>query len=135
MQQISTNYLDRIKMNIQTQAADKPAKNQPAKQIDNLPEVTPDFNVNVPVKYQKIKDINLPYDLKGHCYKLSNGQNVIIIPKEGTTVVKSYVKTGSLSIICLMVQKDLKKVNFLPALTKWEPQVMLQPALQKLTTI
>ncbi len=97
MQQISTNYLDRIKMNIQTQAADKPAKNQPAKQIDNLPEVTPDFNVNVPVKYQKIKDINLPYDLKGHCYKLSNGQNVIIIPKEGTTVVKSYVKTGSMN--------------------------------------
>ncbi len=98
MQQISTNYLDRIKLNLQSQkTAENPAVNPSVRQIDTLSNVTPDFNVSVPVGYQKIKDIKFPYDTTASLYKLSNGQNVIIIPKEGTTVVKSYVKTGSMN--------------------------------------
>ena len=56
-----------------------------------------DYNVSVPIAYSKINDINLPNGLVANCYKLANGQKVVIIPKKGTTVVKSYVNTGSLN--------------------------------------
>ncbi len=57
----------------------------------------PDFEVKTPIGYVKTGEINLPYDLKAHCYKLSNGQRVIILPKEGSTVLKTYVNTGSMN--------------------------------------
>lgn len=56
-----------------------------------------DYNVSVPIAYSKTNDINLPNGLVANCYKLANGQKVVIIPKKGTTVVKSYVNTGSLN--------------------------------------
>lgn len=59
--------------------------------------VTPDFSVKTPIAYQKISDIKLPFDTNARLYKLANGQRVVIIPKEGKTVLKTYVNTGSMN--------------------------------------
>lgn len=59
--------------------------------------VTPDFSVKTPIAYQKISDIKLPFDTNASLYKLANGQRVVIIPKEGKTVLKTYVNTGSMN--------------------------------------
>lgn len=66
-------------------------------QIDTISNVIPDYSVKTPLAYTKTGEIDLPYDLKAQCYKLSNGQKVIIVPKEGKTVVRSYVDTGSMN--------------------------------------
>lgn len=66
-------------------------------QIEKLPNVTPTYNIKTPISYQKTEDLNLPYGLKGHSYKLANGQRVVIVPQEGTTLVKTYVGTGSMN--------------------------------------
>lgn len=63
--------------------------------VTGLQNVTADYNVSKPVSYTKIEDIKLPNNLVAHYYKLSNGQKVVIVPKNGTTVIKSYVNTGS----------------------------------------
>lgn len=47
--------------------------------------------------YNFVGDIKLSEDLNAKLYKLANGQKVIIVPKDGTTVVKTYVNTGSLN--------------------------------------
>ncbi len=66
-------------------------------QTEKLPNVTPTYNVKTPIGYQKTEDINLPYGFKGHCYKLANGQRVVIVPQEGVTLVKTYVGTGAMN--------------------------------------
>lgn len=53
------------------------------------------INVKVPINYAKTEDIKLTDDLTAHCYKLANGQRVVIVPKDGETLIKSYVNTGS----------------------------------------
>ena len=63
--------------------------------IDKIQNVTPDYNVSAPMNYNFIKDLKISDNLTAKCYKLANGQNVIIVPKDGTTVVKTYVNTGS----------------------------------------
>ena len=68
-----------------------------SQQPQSISDVTAYYNVKVPSKYSKTGEITLPYDYKAHCYKLSNGQRVIIVPKEGKTVVKTYVGTGSMN--------------------------------------
>lgn len=67
------------------------------KEVNSVPNFTADYHVNTPVGYKKIEDIKLPNNLTARYYKLSNGQKVIIIPKDGVTVIKSYVNTGSLN--------------------------------------
>ena len=67
------------------------------KQIDELNNITNDSSVKVPISYVKIGEQELPYGLNAHFYKLSNGQRVVILPKEGKTVLRSYVNTGSLN--------------------------------------
>lgn len=57
----------------------------------------PDFNVKKPMAYSKLYEVELPFDLKAHYYKLANGQKVVIVPKEGATVLKTYVNTGSMN--------------------------------------
>lgn len=66
-------------------------------QVNDLPNVTPAYNVKVPLKYTDLGEIQLPCSLKAHLYKLENGQRVVIIPKKGPTVVKSYVNVGSMN--------------------------------------
>lgn len=64
-------------------------------QVNSLSNVTPEFSVSTPISYRHIEDIKLNDNLTAKCYKLANGQKVVIVPKEGTTVVKTYVNTGS----------------------------------------
>lgn len=66
-------------------------------QIDKMPAVTPDYGVKTPMGYSFVEDIKLSDDLTAKCYKLSNGQKIVIVPKDGVTVVKSYVNTGSMN--------------------------------------
>lgn len=56
---------------------------------------TPDYQVKTPQKYSKIDTVNLPENLTAHIYKLESGQKVVIVPKQGPTVIKTYVNTGS----------------------------------------
>lgn len=66
-------------------------------QIKELYDVKPDFAVKTPMSYSKTGEIDFPYDTKAHCYKLANGQKVIIVPQEGETVLRTYVNTGSMN--------------------------------------
>lgn len=61
-------------------------------------QAAPDYNVKKPMAYKKLYEVDLPFDLKAHYYKLANGQKVVIVPKkEGATVLKTYVDTGSMN--------------------------------------
>lgn len=66
-------------------------------QTKQLEDVKPDFAVKTPISYSKIGEMEFPYETKAHCYKLANGQKVIIVPQEGETVVRTYVNTGSMN--------------------------------------
>lgn len=66
-------------------------------QTTNIQPITPDYNVRVPLKYTSLGVQNLPFSTKAHLYKLENGQRVVIIPKKGPTVVKTYVNVGSMN--------------------------------------
>ena len=67
------------------------------KTITELSNVSPDYNVQKPIAYKQLGDIKLNDNLTAKYYKLANGQRVVIVPKDGSTVVKSYVNTGSLN--------------------------------------
>lgn len=73
------------------------ASTQEQAQVSAPMNVTPDFKVKKPMAYQQLEDIELAFDKKAKQYKLANGQRVIIFPKEGRTVLKTYVNTGSLN--------------------------------------
>lgn len=101
MTSIQTNYPISnlgVTFNSNKQVQDK----QPEKVIEDktpsiqtMPATTPTYNVRVPMGFSHIEDIKLPNNLSANCYKLANGQKVIIVPKEGPTFVKTYVNTGS----------------------------------------
>ena len=67
------------------------------REVKEIPHFTADYNVSKPMSYTKIEDIKLPDNLTAHYYKLGNGQKIVIVPKKGNTVVKSYVNTGALN--------------------------------------
>lgn len=69
----------------------------PMETTQNLPDVTPSYSVKVPLKYTYIGKEQLPEGLEANIYKLENGQRVVIIPKKGPTVVKTYVNVGSMN--------------------------------------
>lgn len=64
-------------------------------QVSELSNVTQDYAVRTPIAYSHVEDIPLTEGISAKCYKLANGQKVVIIPKDGPTFVKSYVNTGS----------------------------------------
>lgn len=66
-------------------------------QLQELPQVMPSYNVQAPLKYNYIGTEDLPSNIKAHMYKLENGQRVVIIPKKGPTIVKTYVNVGSMN--------------------------------------
>lgn len=72
-------------------------ENQTNPEIDKLSNVQPDYTVKTPMAYSKTGEMNFPYDTKAYCYKLANGQKVIIVPQEGETVLRTYVNTGSMN--------------------------------------
>lgn len=82
------------KLNVSEKSVEPNFRANEPEQISN---VTPDYNVSVPMTYSKVEEMSLPEGMKAHVYKLANGQKVVIVPKDGSTVVKSYVNTGSLN--------------------------------------
>ena len=75
----------------------KSSQSQTNPQIEQLNDVKPDFAVKTPIAYSKTGEIDFPYNTKAHCYKLANGQKIIIVPQEGETVLRTYVNTGSMN--------------------------------------
>lgn len=63
----------------------------------SLSNVSPDYSVKKPLQYSHLEDKTLFQDLKASIYKLENGQKVVIVPKKGPTVVKTYVNVGSMN--------------------------------------
>lgn len=55
------------------------------------------YNVKVPLKYSSLGKVELPESTTANLYKLENGQKVVIIPKKGPTIVKTYVNVGSMN--------------------------------------
>lgn len=66
-------------------------------ETNTIPDVKPDYTIKTPIAYHKVSDISLPFNTKASLYKLANGQRVVIVPKEGKTVLKTYVNTGSMN--------------------------------------
>mgnify|MGYP001805813039 CR=1 FL=1 len=77
-----------------TVATTNPLQSQ---KTQDLPAVTPTYNVKTPLKYSYLGKEELPCSTNTHLYKLENGQRVVIIPKKGPTVVKTYVNVGSMN--------------------------------------
>lgn len=69
----------------------------PVQKSQDIQAVSPDYNVKVPLKYSDLGIEELPCSINAHMYKLENGQKVVIIPKKGPTVVKTYVNVGSMN--------------------------------------
>lgn len=65
--------------------------------VSKIANPTPDYNVKVPLRYTSLGTEELPCSTTAHLYKLENGQKVVIIPKKGPTVVKTYVNVGSMN--------------------------------------
>lgn len=76
---------------------DEKKVSNPIVEKSDLPVIVPDYSVKTPMSYQKISAFKLPFDLNASLYKFANGQRVVIIPKEGKTVLKTYVNTGSMN--------------------------------------
>ena len=72
-------------------------KNQQIKNVDSLPAVPSPIGIKAPIIYTYTGEIDILGDLKAQTYKLANGQNIIILPKKGPTVVKTYVNAGSMN--------------------------------------
>ena len=47
--------------------------------------------------YIELGKIKTSFDRDLYCYQLANGQKVFIMPKKGPTIVKTYIKTGSMN--------------------------------------
>lgn len=92
------NSINSVNNNIlHSKTSFKGSENQTNPQIEQLNAIQPDFAVKTPMKYTKTGEIDFPYDTKAHCYKLANGQKVIIVPQMGETVLRTYVNTGSMN--------------------------------------
>lgn len=91
----SINSVNNYQTNNKTVFKGNEAQTNP--QIEQLPKVQPDYTVKTPMAYKKTGEMNFPYDTKAYCYKLANGQKVIIVPQEGETVLRTYVNTGSMN--------------------------------------
>lgn len=73
------------------------ASTNPIQTTQDLPNVTPSYSVKTPLKYTYLGKEDLPESNVAHMYKLENGQRVVIIPKKGPTVVKTYFNVGSMN--------------------------------------
>ena len=68
-----------------------------SKEIKTLSNVQNPIGISTPMAYTYTGELNIIGNLKAKTYKLANGQNVIILPKKGATVVKTYVNAGSMN--------------------------------------
>lgn len=86
-----------IPKTLQNNSVTDPIQQNKQSQVEQLPSVTPDYNVKTPLKYTYIGEEPLPNSLNATIYKLENGQRVVIVPKKGPTVIKTYVNVGSMN--------------------------------------
>lgn len=73
------------------QAAATPASNPVFGLYNNV------VNPNLPVSYSFLGIEKTPYGNDIYLYMLQNGQKVAIMPKEGSTIVKTFVNSGSMN--------------------------------------
>lgn len=67
-------------------------------QINEIPNVSPDYSIKIPQKYTKLGIKELANGLELHMYKLANGHKISIMPIEGSpAIVKNYVNVGSMN--------------------------------------
>ena len=98
---ITTNYLypnSKINLNKQSFGQNEKSEvmnNEQPSEVKNVAYQAPNLNVRVPISYSHVEDIKFNDDITAHCYKLANGQRVVIVPKDGPTVIKTYINTGS----------------------------------------
>lgn len=94
---IIPNYIQTTKISAKPQnfTSNPETKPEEKTQVQTLTNVTQDYAVKTPIAYSHVEDISLTEGITAKCYKLANGQKVIIVPKDGPTYVKSYVNTGS----------------------------------------
>ncbi len=71
--------------------------NQQIETLSSNPAVNPSVKPNIPLSYKKISETKDPFGHTLHYYMLSNGQKVVIAPKAGTTIVKTFVNSGSMN--------------------------------------
>ena len=91
---ISSNSVYAPKFGASNPVTEKESQPQSKEQeIKSLSNVTPDYGVKAPMSYTKTGELKISDDLTAQCYKLANGQKVVIVPKDGTTVVKTYVNS------------------------------------------
>jgi len=68
------------------------------KQIKELNNVTPDYNVITPINYKNTGVYKLDNGLEVFSYKMANGYKVNVVPmKNSPAVVKTYVNVGSMN--------------------------------------
>lgn len=60
--------------------------------------IAAELNVKTPISYKKIADVKINgIDTPVQMYKLANGQKVVILPKNGPVMVKTYFNVGSMN--------------------------------------
>ncbi len=79
------------------QTQDASGAGMPVQSSNNIQGIYNSVKPNIPVGYTKIGIQKTPYGDDIHHFKLANGQNVAIMKKEGTTIVNTFVKTGSMN--------------------------------------
>ncbi len=99
---ITSNLIDKyIQQNSLRNAQHQPQIQQ-QKSIDVLPSSNVNgisqVNANLPVSYTKIGEISVPgLENRASMYKLSNGQKVVILNKEGPVFIRTSFDVGSLN--------------------------------------
>ncbi len=92
---IFANKVPTVVAKPQNTVKDSVDNNKSDRSVTRMTAVTPDYNVKTPIAYSRIGDIKISDNLTAQSYKLANGQRVVILPKDGPTIVKTYVNTGS----------------------------------------
>lgn len=95
--QVSFRANTEVPKTLQNSTVTSPIQQNQNTQTQNLQNVTPDYNIKTPLKYAYLGKEELPNSLTASIYKLENGQRVVIIPKKGPTIVKTYVNVGSMN--------------------------------------
>lgn len=63
--------------------------------MPNVHNASSQINARTPVSYNKIAEVPIPgVENKAQIYKLSNGQKVVLVKKDGPTIVQTSFKTG-----------------------------------------
>ncbi len=66
--------------------------------ISANPTAAAQINLKPPMAYKKLTEFTVPEcENKAEVYKLANGQRIVILPKNGPTVVRTYFNVGSMN--------------------------------------